>query len=135
MARMRRLRPDSPPAWGRLSCPAMLAHVNDSIRMALGEVSPKGKRVFIRFFPFKQLFIYVVPMPKGLPTAPELLARTDAADWEREVGTFPELLQKFVSRRDLTKWPPHPAFGGMSRRDWGALGYRHIAHHFAQFGV
>lgn len=135
IGRLGRLRPDTPAAWGKLTCPGMLAHVNDGFRMALGEIRPKSKRVFVRFFPFKQLFVYVLPMPKGLPTAPELLTRSTGADWEREVHTFPELVDKFTSRRDLSNWPPHPAFGGMSKRDWGALMYRHTTHHFTQFGV
>jgi hypothetical protein len=33
------------------------------------------------------------------------------------------------------EWPEHPAFGRMSRRVWGVLGYRHLDHHFRQFGV
>ena len=103
--------------------------------MALGDVTPRSKNLPLRFFPLKQLIIYVVPFPKGAPTAPELIARTGRCVWDEEVQAFKELLGRLVARSDATVWPPHPAFGPMSRRDWGALGYKHIAHHFSQFGA
>ncbi len=31
--------------------------------------------------------------------------------------------------------PEHPAFGTMTARRWGAIGYRHTDHHLRQFGV
>jgi hypothetical protein len=33
------------------------------------------------------------------------------------------------------RWAAHPAFGRMSHRAWGVLGYRHLDHHFRQFGI
>lgn len=69
-----------------ITCPGMLAHVNDALRMPLGEVTPASKKLALRHFPLKQLFIYVFPFPNGLPTAPELLARTSGARWADEVA-------------------------------------------------
>jgi len=135
LERLARLRPDTPARWGRFTCPKMLAHVNDAIRMATGELPVAPKRTPLRFPIIKQLMLYVVPVPKGVPTARELLARTNAADFERERQQFPPLLEGFVARPRRGSWPNHPAFGSMSGRAWGALTCRHIDHHFAQFGV
>lgn len=135
LERAGRLTPDTPPRWGKFDCAGMLAHVNDAIRMGLGEVTPRPKQLAIRFFPLKQLFIYVLPMPKGLPTAPELLVRTAGAALHAEQRALREVLDRFARLAHQTDWPSHPAFGAMSRRDWGVLGYRHAAHHFTQFGV
>jgi hypothetical protein len=135
LARLDRLTPDTTPRWGRFSCSDMLAHLNEWCRMALGEISPAPKRVPIRFFPLKQLIIYVLPFPKGVPTAPELIARSGRAVWADEVRSFRELLGRVVARSAETRWPTHPAFGSMNRRSWGVLGYRHLSHHFTQFGV
>ncbi|HET9514990.1 MAG TPA: hypothetical protein VFO95_13750, partial [Gemmatimonadales bacterium] len=77
--RLDRLTADAPARWGKFNCPAMMAHVNDALRMPLGEVTPATRKVPIRFFPLKQLIIYYLPFPKGVPTAPVLLARCDAA--------------------------------------------------------
>jgi len=134
-ARLDRLTPDTKARWGRFTCPDMVAHLNESIRMALGEITPAPKKVPIRFFPLKQLIIYVLPFPKGVPTAPELLVGTGRAVWDDEVKRFHLLMARLAARSGDTEWPSHPAFGSMTRRAWGVLGYRHFAHHLTQFGV
>jgi len=131
--RLDRLTVDAPARWG--TCPAMMAHVNDALRIPLGEVTPAARRVPIRFFPLKQLIIYYLPFPKGVPTAPALLARCDGAVFLDEAQAFRQLLDRLARRSQETSWPSHPAFGTMSRRAWGVLGYRHVNHHFTQFGV
>ena len=135
ITRLDRLTPEASRRWGKFTCPAMLAHVNDALRIPLGEVTPAPKKLPFRFFPLKQLIIYVLPFPKGAPTAPMLLARCETAVFAEEVQAFRKLLGRLAQRGDQSTWPAHPAFGSMSHRDWGVLGYRHIDHHFTQFGV
>jgi hypothetical protein len=135
LARLDRLTPDAKARWGRFTCTDMVAHLNESMRMALGDITPAAKKIPIRFFPLKQLIIYVVPFPKGAPTAPELIARSGRAVWAEEVNTFRELMARLAIRSGQTKWPSHPAFGSMNRRSWGVLGHKHLSHHFTQFGV
>jgi hypothetical protein len=135
LARLARLTPDTKARWGRFTCPDMVAHLNESMRMALAEITPASKKLPIRFFPLKQLIIYLLPFPKGVPTAPELLVWSGRAVWDEEVKRFPELLARLSARAGDTSWPAHPAFGAMTRRAWGVLGYRHLSHHFDQFGV
>jgi uncharacterized protein DUF1569 len=135
LARLDRLTPDAKARWGRFTCTDMVAHLNESMRMALGDITPTPKRIPIRFFPLKQLILYVLPFPRGAPTAPELIARSGRAVWADEVKMFRELMARLVARSDDTKWPSHPAFGSMSRRSWGVLGHKHLSHHFTQFGA
>ena len=135
LTRLGGLSAESPARWGKFTCPAMLAHLNDALRMPLGEVTAEPKKIPIRFFPLKQLLIYALPFPKGVPTSPVLLTRCDGAVFQDEVRAFDQILRRLGERSDQTTWPPHPAFGSMSRRDWGVLGYRHIDHHFTQFGA
>lgn len=132
--RVRRLRADTVPQWGRMNAPQMVAHLTNAMAMATGELPVRAKRHPVRLFPLKQLFIYVLPMPRNLPTAPELISR-DPEPFNGEVEAFIAGMDSFASRaRDFT-WPAHPIFGAMSRRGWGALGYRHCDHHLRQFGV
>ena len=77
--RVERLTPDAAAQWGKFTAPKMLAHLNDAMRMASGELAVAPRNTPLRFWPLKQLVIYVLPFPKGAPTAPELLARGDAA--------------------------------------------------------
>ena len=135
LARFDRLTPATPGRWGRFTCPDMVAHLNDSFRMALGDITAAPKNLPIRYFPLKQLILYVLPFPKGTPTAPELISRSGTAVWNDERKSFRELLARLVAQSVQTTWPAHPAFGPMSRREWGVLGYRHLSHHLTQFGV
>jgi hypothetical protein len=132
--RLATLTPDRAPLWGKMNAPKMVVHLADALKMALGELPVKPRKVPLRFPIIKQLVIYVLPWPKGTPTAPELLARAPAA-WNGEIVTLSALIEKFSTRTAREPWPPHPAFGKMSGRLWGALVYRHCDHHFTQFGV
>jgi hypothetical protein len=134
--RVERLAPDAPARWGKFTAPKMLAHVVDGLRMALGELEVAPKNLPLRYTPVKQLVIYWLPFPKGAPTAPELLSRVVAAEgWTGEVGAFRDAVGRFAAAAGRPSWPDHPAFGRLSERDWGVLVYRHVDHHFTQFGV
>jgi hypothetical protein len=133
-ARLSRLAPDARPVWGKFTAPRMVCHVSDALRMALGDLPVAPKRLPLRYPVIKQLVIYLFPFPRGTPTAPELLARLPQ-EWNGEVQALRNALQKFSTRTPDEQWPDHPAFGSMSGRAWGVLAYRHMDHHFRQFGI
>jgi hypothetical protein len=133
-ARVAQLSPESRAAWGRMSAPQVVCHLAESLKMALGDLPVTPKKVPIRFPPLKQLIVYVVPFPKGVPTAPELIARAPA-NWQADVADLQALIDRFVARADAVAWPKHPAFGRLSKRAWGVLVYRHMDHHLRQFGA
>jgi hypothetical protein len=136
--RVRRLTPATPARWGKMTCPQMLIHVNDQLKMSMGELPAALERLPVRFPPLKQLIVYTLPWPKGLPTSPALVARmrgTVSAAWDTEIATFDELLERFGGRPKAAPWPLHPAFGRMSRLAWGVLGYKHTDHHLRQFNA
>lgn len=112
----------------------MVAHLSDSLRMASGEIEVAPKRVPIRFAPLKQLVLYVLPIPKGAPTSPELIGRKPG-DWSAEIAGLREQLNGVVERGAEALAPAHPAFGRLSAKQWGVLIYRHMDHHLRQFGV
>ena len=132
--RVRRLTPESRALWGKMTAPEMVAHLTNAMHMATGELSVQGKRHLARLFPLKQLLIYVIPMPKNLPTAKELITRAPEP-FSGEVEAFSAAVDDFASRPADYAWPAHPLFGSMTRRDWGTLAYRHCDHHLRQFGV
>ena len=134
IARLGRLQPDTPARWGRFTAPRMLAHVNDALRMAAGNLETSRKKTPLRFPVLKQIGIYLAPWPRGVPTVPELLASGDRATWEAETAAFPAALEAFANRPADAALPLHPAFWRLSRRAWGRLAWRHVDHHFRQFG-
>lgn len=132
--RVRRLRADAPARWGRFTAPQMVCHITDGLKMNMGELPVAPRKLPLRYFPLKQLILFVLPFPKGAPTAPELLQRT-AAGWGDEITELERTLDRFLSQRTRTDWPDHPAFGAMPPRTLGVLVYRHLDHHLRQFGA
>jgi len=134
LARLDRLRPDTRPLWGSMNAMQMITHLTDWMRMATGELESVPLQRVMRYPVIKQLIIYWMPWPKGVPTAPELLAR-NATGWEEERADFSRRLSAFGELKSTARWPVHPAFGNISTNGWGVLGYRHTDHHLRQFGV
>lgn len=132
--RLGRLTPDARPLWGRMSCPQMVAHLADALRMTLGDLPVRPRKLPLRWPILKQLVVYLIPVPKSAPTAPELISRRPD-DWAAEQAAVAALLRRFADVPPGTALPDHPAFGKLSRRDVGVLTYRHLDHHLRQFGV
>lgn len=133
--RVNRLTPESTPRWGTFTAAEMVAHLNDALRMATGELTVKPKSGPLRVFPLKQLILSVVPFPKGAPTAPELLARCRDADLAAEQKAFAAIAEQAARRKATDPSPDHPAFGRMSYGAWGKLICKHTEHHLRQFGI
>lgn len=131
--RLGRLTPDAKPLWGKMNAPQMLAHLDSAMRMAKGELKTVSKNLPIRHAPLKQILVYWMPWPKGVPTAPELLGN-EVGDWAAGIAEVREHVMYFATRDRNLPWPEHPAFGKMTSKAWGVLGYRHIDHHLRQFG-
>lgn len=133
--RSARLTADTKPGWGKMNAGGMMAHLNDSYRMALGELTVKPRNVPFRYPVIKQLIVYALPFPKGVPTAPELISRCDGAVLADEQHAYGELLAKLAAVTPATSLADHPAFGSLSHRAYGVLIARHTEHHFRQFGL
>ncbi|HJW95564.1 MAG TPA: DUF1569 domain-containing protein [Thermoanaerobaculia bacterium] len=120
------------PLWGKMTATRMLRHLAQSMFMATGELPVKPKRLPIRYFPLKQLAIYVLPFAKGLPTAPELL-EGDGESVEAARADLHKGIESVLARKDTLV--EHPVFGTLTTRAWGVLAWRHMDHHLRQFGV
>ena len=134
-SRVGRLGPESRPRWGRMSTSQMICHLVTWMEMALGELPIAERRLFVRYPIIKHFVVYLMPFPKGLPTAPELKSRVPAAALDSDRAALNAALDRFGALDPGAPWPPHPAFGRLSRRAWGVLAYRHTDHHLRQFGV
>ena len=134
LARVERVTSDTQPTWGKMNAQKMLAHLVESMRMAIGELEVKPKKLPIRFPPLRELLVYWLPWPKGSPTAPELLP-SNPRTVEESKRELQRLVSLFAERGANLQWPRHPAFGNLGRKAWGVLTWRHIDHHLRQFGV
>jgi hypothetical protein len=133
--RVDKLSADTKAGWGKMNASGMLAHLNDSYRMCTGELAVKPKNLPLRFTPIKQLIIYVLPFPKGAPTAPELVARCNGASLDAEKAALLAMFSRLGAVKTGDALQPHPAFGPLTHAQDGALMAKHTEHHFRQFGL
>jgi len=133
--RLRSLSASSNRRWGSMDCAGMLRHLQLSAQMALAElqVPSVNKRAF-QVFPLKHLILYVLPFPKGAPTAPGLKPG-DATSFEEERGVLLELFERIGTGPTEGAGPEHPLFGPLTWREWGVVTYKHADHHLKQFGA
>jgi Protein of unknown function (DUF1569) len=133
--RVQSLSASSTRKWGSMDVASMLQHLRLSGLMTVGElpVPSSNKRPF-QVFPLKHLIIYVLPFPKGAPTAPELKP-AGAASLEEERTAVLELLERIGTGAREGAGPAHPLFGTLTWRQWGVTTYKHADHHLKQFGA
>jgi hypothetical protein len=132
--RLHRLDCTAKPQWGKLDAPRMICHLGDTVAMALGELQtvPANRTAFQRF-PLKHLILYVLPFPKSVLTAPELLSTAP--------GDFAADRQRLLARIDRLAALPqgmgtvHPFFGPLNNEEWNSLQWKHVDHHLKQFGL
>ena len=137
-ARLAQLTPETQRRWGTMTANEMLCHLADSFRGMLGEratspaPSSAAQRQLIRFVALHT----PLPWPKGVPTRPEVNPHeqgTRPAAFESDRRTVHELMRRFA--RSDAQYAAHPMFGPLTRREWMLWGYRHMDHHFRQFGI
>lgn len=134
--RLDRLDPYAAPKWGRMTAPEMVCHLIDSFHVGTGEkyASPATsllQRTLVKFFALHT----PIQWPPGVPTRPEIeqgMGGTPPKIWLDDRAELLALIDSFAARKTFGE---HPTFGKMSERDWMVWGYRHVDHHFRQFGV
>jgi hypothetical protein len=132
-ARLSRLRPESKPAWGKMSVSQMLWHVNQAIETALGRVKPDPKPLPIP--PTIMRFLVLnMPWTKNAPTNKAFVA-VDEHDFDTELARCRKLVAEVTAQPIDTLPARHPAFGQMTGKQQSQLHAKHLDHHLKQFGV
>jgi uncharacterized protein DUF1569 len=136
-ARLQKLHPQRPRAWGKMTAHEMLCHLADSYAGVLGErpIAPAdtwANRTIIKFIALHTN----VAWPQGSPTRPEVdQARggTKPSDFDRDRERAIALMRRFAATD--ARLDRHPIFGALTRDEWMVWGYRHADHHLRQFAV
>ncbi len=136
LARIEGLRPDCARQWGKMSAAQMLAHCQQPLRVATGELPLKRSLIGFLFGRMaKRQLLAPAPWKPGMPTAPEFKV-VDPRDFATEKASLLALVQQFGTRgpAGLTK-APHPFFGPLTQDEWQTLQWKHLDHHLRQFGA
>ncbi|HEX6898992.1 MAG TPA: DUF1569 domain-containing protein [Thermoanaerobaculia bacterium] len=132
LARLRRVRPDTPARWGKLDAAGMLCHITDQLRVATGELASNPTHTFLYRTLVKWIVIQtgVQPPPGKVQTAPEMLT-SRPGEWAADMASCERLIVAVGAGKASAV---HPAFGPLNSSEWGKLCWKHLDHHLRQFG-
>jgi len=137
LTRLNLLQEESPKQWGKMNVSQMLVHCQKPLEVADNQLVVK--RNFISFLfggiMKKKLIINGEPFKRDLPTAKEFIAKSDY-DFDKEKAVLRDRISALGSKgTSAIQIKTHPFFGDMTPEQWGILFYKHLDHHFQQFGV
>lgn len=138
ISRLDNLRPESQRRWGAMSATQVVPHLTDPLWVAVGDRHAEPMGGIFSKFPVRPLVIWVMPWPKGAPTAEEFIQGkkgTPPTDFEKDKQTLLLAIHRFVHHAGQSNFQPSPVFGQLSNRAWGRLMWRHLDHHLRQFGI
>ena len=135
-ARLDGLQPATPAKWGKMNAHQMVCHLVDSFRAVAGEKPVSSVvNLFGRTVLRWAALHTPVPWVHGVPTRPEMaqgVGGTPPADWASDCA---ELRRRISEFPQCTQFVQHPMMGTLSLDEWRIWGYRHVDHHFRQFGL
>lgn len=136
LQRLDKLTPSSQAQWGKMNVAQMLAHCSHVLKLAVS--SKPHKLTWIGFFlgRFMKKGLYNnKPFSKNLPTAPNFKV-VEQKEFEAEKANLISLINKFVENGAAPlNGKMHPIFGKLETEQWAISQWKHLNHHFEQFGA
>ncbi len=135
--RLDELTAESQPKWGKMSVGQMLAHVNVTYEMAYTDqhAKPNGFMRFMLKTFLKPIVCGEKPYKPNSRTAPAFL-QTEPKVFETEKERLIAFLNKTVELgASHFEQKESNSFGKLTSKEWNNMFYKHLDHHFRQFGV
>ncbi|MEI7810937.1 MAG: DUF1569 domain-containing protein [Ignavibacteria bacterium] len=137
--RINKLTAGSERLWGSMTVSQTVCHMTDQLRMTDGKIKTKPVGTVIYRTLLKWLVLTIVKAPKGkIKTVPEIdqdKQGTKPTEFARDVAQLFQMMDRFASEENKVVLYPHPAFGKLTKWQWGRLIYLHMDHHLRQFGI
>lgn len=137
IARIQKLTPESKAHWGTMNAGGALCHLNDQLRLALGQKTIPDAGNFFTKTILKNLILWGMPAPKGkAKTHPDLAQEaggTKPTTFDADRKSLMENIEAVATRNSGFK--AHAIFGPLTKEQWGRMAYTHLDHHLKQFGV
>lgn len=134
--RVKNLKVDSNRMWGEMNATEMLYHCNLCNKQIFEEKRGAGKTT-VKQYLLRILAIYIAPnFKKGIKSEErnDTKGKIDSSQFEEQKEAFIRLIDHFPNiKYELTL--THPAFGNISKDEWGVAAYKHMDHHLRQFSV
>lgn len=135
--RLNNLKPDTQPQWGKMNAAEMLLHCRKAIEIPLGKHQLNPNFFFKLFFGkwIKSAVVGDKPFQKDSPTSPDFLVNDKGLDFEKEKQALLADIHDFINiSDDILDQRPHGLFGSMTAHEWRKGQWKHLDHHWRQFG-
>lgn len=137
LTRLEGISADTTPQWGKMNAGQMLAHLNVAYDITNGKLPVSYNpfmRLMLKMF-VKKIVVGSKPYAKNGQTAPVFIIEGD-----RDFATEKAKLianMKAVEAEGAAAYEGRvsPSFGKMSSQEWSNQFWKHMDHHFTQFGV
>lgn len=133
------LRPDTPARWGRMTAQQMVEHLEWTFACST------GTRTVACFIPEELRPRYLAflahdrPTPQGFenPALAAVLPPLAHADFGAATAGLKREVELYLSlaTSDPAVLRTHPLFGPIDAEQWSRTHYKHVRHHFTQFGL
>lgn len=137
LARLDKLTPETRPQWGKMNSAQMMAHNVAVMEYAAG-IAPGQKQMFIGkilMLFMRSQFTNDKPHGRNAPTSPDFLMATEK-DFHREKARLVEIITLFhMGGPDKVTKHPSVFWGKRTPDEWAIGMYKHMDHHFQQFGI
>ncbi|MGE5276503.1 MAG: DUF1569 domain-containing protein [Acidobacteriota bacterium] len=134
--RLDRLSPDAARQWGKMTVAQMLAHCSRALEVGTGDLPRKQALIGKIFAPFvRSSFLGERPFGRNSPTDPAFVV-SDERDFAREKEHLSRVIARFCQKGPAEAGrQTHSFLGRISGEQWGRVMYKHLDHHFRQFGA
>lgn len=134
--RLSKLTPEAKGLWGRMTVSQMLAHAQQPLRVAFGDITPKRSLIGILVGSIaKRKLAREEQWERSLPTDKHFIIG-DERNFIEEKNTLTALVRRFAELGPGgICGETHPFFGKLSVNEWDRLMWNHLDHHLRQFGA
>ncbi|WP_044399765.1 DUF1569 domain-containing protein [Lacinutrix sp. Hel_I_90] len=132
--RVENLNENAQPNWGKMTVGQMASHCQIPLNVILEKEDYGLKPNWLIILLFKKSMYNDKPWRKNMPT-PKRFQVIETKDFNTEKQKLVTLLNELHEHKEKNNWQPHPAFGKLTKDQWGQMQYKHLNHHLTQFGV
>jgi len=137
VARVEAIQSPEQRLWGALDPAPLLAHINRTFEISLGEYTGEDISNWFSKSIMKWVAFHLMPWPKGKLKAPDEFTPQPEHELNVERQRTIDAMRRFVetAQREPDRIGVSPLFGPMTLRYWQHVHGKHLNHHLRQYGV
>ncbi|MES2132087.1 MAG: DUF1569 domain-containing protein [Bacteroidota bacterium] len=136
--RLDKLSHSTTPQWGKMNAAQMMAHLSVPYDFAYGKKELKPSfftKLMLNLFVKDMVIGETKPYPKNSRTSPDFII-ADERDFEKEKARLIANIKETEAKgTTYFEGKDSGAFGKLAAKQWSVQFYKHLDHHFTQFGV